>query len=84
MYDSNFYGSDVTIITKLPSYLGASHSDDLLFLFNMNLPVVVCDLKSFLVGLSLAWTQCIYEVGLANSTKCLTDPQGSVTSVVKF
>ena len=59
------------------SYLGASHSDDLLFLFNMNLPVVVCDLKSFLVGLSLAWTQCIYEVGLANSTKCLTDPQGS-------
>jgi len=57
--------------------LGASHSDDLLFLFNMNLPVVVCDLKSFLVGLSLAWTQCIYEVGLANSTKCLTDPQGS-------
>ena len=41
----------------------------------MNLPVVLCDLTSFLVGLSASWAQCIYEVGLADSTKCLTDPE---------
>ena len=58
-------------------FSGASHSDDLLYLFNMNLPVVMCDLNSFLVGLSVSWTQCILEVGLAESTKCLTNPEGA-------
>ena len=43
----------------------------------MNLPVVTCDLNSFLIGLSISWTQCIYEVGLADSTKCLTNPEGA-------
>ena len=57
------------------AFLGASHADDLLYLFNMNLPVVMCDLPSFLVGLSASWAQCILEVGLADSTKCVTDPQ---------
>ena len=43
----------------------------------MNIPVVMCDLNSFLIGLSASWAQCILEVGLADSTKCLTDPQVS-------
>ena len=43
----------------------------------MNIPVVMCDLNSFLIGLSASWAQCILEVGLTDSTKCLTDPQVS-------
>ena len=57
-------------------FLGGSHADDLLYLFNLNLPIVLCDLQTFLVGLSTAWLQCVLEVGILEATNCVTDPQG--------
>merc|ERR1719464_593660 len=44
--------------------------------FNSNLPIVLCDLQTFLVGLSSAWLQCVLEVGIVGATNCVTDPQG--------
>ena len=55
---------------------GASHADDLIYIFNLNLPIVLCDLQTFLVGLSRAWLQCVLEVGLGEATNCVNDPQG--------
>ena len=33
-------------------------------------------MNSNLVGLSAAWLQCVLEVGIAEATNCVTDPQG--------
>jgi len=75
LYNTMFLG-----YTKdtLPFYsnVGGSHADDLLYLFNLNLPIVLCDLQTFLVGLSSAWLQCVLEVGIVGATNCVTDPQG--------
>lgn len=58
-------------------FSGASHADDLLYLFNVNLPVVLCDLQTFFAGLSQHYALCVLEVGLSHATECITDPQGA-------
>lgn len=59
---------------KKSQFVGASHADDLLYIFNLNLPIVLCDLQTFFVGLSQHYALCLLEVGLAQATQCITEP----------
>ena len=53
-------------------FIAGSHADDLMYIFHLNLPVVLCDLQTFLVNLSAAWLKCVTDVGLTEAAKCVT------------
>ena len=55
---------------------GASHADDLLFIFNVDLPVILCDLQNFLTGLSNAWLQCLLDGNILDAVDCVTAHDG--------
>lgn len=54
----------------------AAHADDLLYLFDVPLPLVLCNLKDFFNALAAAYVKCVTEVGLAEAEKCVTDHDG--------
>ena len=47
-----------------------------MYIFNLNIPVVLCDLQTFLTSLSTAFLKCVSNVGLAEAANCVTDPNG--------
>ena len=53
-----------------------SHADDLMYIFHLNLPIVLCDLQTFLVNLSAAFIKCVADVGLSEAASCVTNPEG--------
>ena len=61
---------------NIPLFSAGSHADDLMYIFHLNLPIVLCDLQTFLVNLSAAFIKCVAEVGLSEAASCVTNPEG--------
>ena len=52
----------------------AAHADDLLYLFNVNLPILLCDQHELFPALALAYTKCILtSPDLDAAEHCVTD-----------
>ena len=61
---------------KICLFSAGSHADDLMYIFHLNLPIVLCDLQTFLVNLSAAFIKCVADVGLSEAASCVTNPEG--------
>ena len=53
----------------------AAHADDLLYLFNVNLPILLCDQHELFPALAAAYTKCILQhpLDLDQAEHCVTD-----------
>ncbi len=54
----------------------AAHADDLLYLFNVPLPLVLCDMPEFFTALSAAYVRCSLT-NPGDAIACVTDPEGN-------